>query len=80
MSGICEYYERKLKVIINQKPDPGIMCKIQIGKELIVQEKSAKLLGMTFEGNLFAPANIKLCVTLSSAKMAINTLVLTLPI
>ena len=28
------------------------MCEIQIGKELIVQEKSAKLLGMTFEGNL----------------------------
>ena len=27
-----------------------------------------------------APANIKLCVTLSSAKMAINTIVLTLPI
>ena len=27
------------------------MCEILIGKEIVIQEKSAKLLGMTFESN-----------------------------
>ena len=39
-------------VIINQRNENSQMCEIKIGNEVIIQEKSAKLLGMTFEGNL----------------------------
>ena len=38
-------------VVINQKHEAANLSSLQIGKEVIQQEKSAKLLGMTFESN-----------------------------
>ena len=50
-NGLIANPKKTAFVILNQKPEPVDMCEILIGKEIIVQEKSAKLLGVTFEWN-----------------------------
>ena len=51
-NGLIANAKKTAFLIINQKPASDQLLTIQIGKVGIVQEKSAKLLGMTFEGNL----------------------------
>ena len=50
-NGLIANPKKTAFVILNLKPESVEMCEILIGKEIVIQEKSAKLLGMRFESN-----------------------------
>ena len=50
-NGLIANPKKTALVFINQKFDPNHEINIKIGKEVVVQVNSAKLLGMTFESN-----------------------------